>query len=385
MADFTRSGVLPGMSGSTENHASPYAPHEAAREQLPASGGRTSNITVVVCVYDMARLREIDLCLASLRRQTLAPAEVVVVVDGCEPLAAALMDRYRDITLVPLPENQGLSAARNAGLARVHTPWVAFLDDDAYAEPDWLAQLAEAHADTGAVGVGGWVEPVFVEGRPRWFPSELLWTVGCSHAGLPTERTVVRNVFGGCAMMATDALKDHGGYDESVGRKGDDARGGEEADLCLRIREAVPDAQFVLEPSAVIHHHVPGNRSRVGYVMKRCHADGKAKAGMATRLGADSLTSETAFVRDFVPRVLGLVARARVAAAFVLLLGMTVAAFGFAMGLLAMRLRPAKPALRRPGRPAAAAAPDAEARTHGSAHASTSPPTRSADPAYSAS
>lgn len=326
VADFTRSGTHPEISGSTE--------------QLEET--RKSDIAVIVCVYDMARLREIDLCLASLRRQTLAPAEVVVVVDGCEPLAVELMARYRDITLIPLPTNQGLSAARNAGLAHVRTPWVAFLDDDAYAEPDWLAQLAEAHAETGAVGVGGWVEPLFVEGRPRWFPSELLWTVGCSHAGLPTERTVVRNVFGGCALMATDALKNHGGYDESVGRKGDDARGGEEADLCLRIREAVPDAQFILEPSAVIHHHVPAARSRVGYVLKRCHADGKAKAGMARRLGADALSSETAFVKDFVPRVANLVLRARVAAAFVLLLGMTVAAAGFTMGLLTARLRPGK-------------------------------------------
>lgn len=358
VADSTRSGMGPVLA-------------ESAQEKN-VTGAARSDITVVVCVYDMARLREIDLCLASLRRQTLAPAEVVVVVDGCEPLAAELMHRYRDIALVPLPQNQGLSAARNAGLARVHTPWVAFLDDDAYAEPDWLANLAQAHAETGAVGVGGWVEPLFVEGRPRWFPSELLWTVGCSHAGLPTSRTVVRNVFGGCALMSTDALLSQGGYDETVGRKGDDARGGEEADLCLRIRETQPDAQFILEPTAVIHHHVPVVRSRIGYVLRRCHADGKAKAGMAHRLGADALSSETAFVRDIVPRVMSLVLRARVAAALVLLLGMIVAAVAFAMGLVAARLRPAgsaRPAATgaevatpygeanvSPGRPAAPAA-----------------------------
>lgn len=309
-----------------------------------STDGATTDITVVVCVYDMARMREIDLCLASLRRQTLAPAEVVVVVDGCAPLAAELRSRYDDITIVELAENQGLSAARNAGLARITTPWVAFLDDDAFAEPEWLERLAQARAETGATGVGGWVEPLFVEGRPRWFPSELLWTVGCSHAGLPTKRTEVRNVFGGCALMATDALRDHGGYDESVGRKGDDARGGEEADLCIRIREAVPDATFYLEPSAVIHHHVPGSRSRVGYVLKRCLADGKAKAGMARRLGADSLSSESAFVRDMAPRVTRLVLRAHVAAALVLMLGMCVAAVGFAEGLVTARLRP----VRRP-------------------------------------
>lgn len=329
MADLTRSGFVSGAASVAEK--------TGAESTVD---GAENGITVVVCVYDMARLREIDLCLASLRQQTLPPAEVVVVVDGCEPLAAELRSRYDDITLVALSQNQGLSAARNAGLVRVKTPWVAFLDDDAYAEPDWLARLAEAHAATGAVGVGGWVEPVFMEGRPRWFPSELLWTVGCSHAGLPTSRTVVRNVFGGCALMATEALTAQGGYDESVGRKGNDARGGEEADLCIRIRETVPDAQFILEPSAVIHHHVPGSRSRIGYVMKRCHADGKAKAGMARRLGAESLSSETAFVRGFALRMANLVLRARLAAAFVLLLGMTVAAAGFAAGLMATRFQP---------------------------------------------
>lgn len=364
MADLTRSDIVPEISGSTERHNSiaqldSIAPRDSInklavggtqQDTVPETatdtdtgvdaGAGTSDITVVVCVYDIARLREIDLCLASLRRQTLAPAEVVVVIDGCAPLTAELRARYDDITLVSLAKNQGLSAARNAGLARVRTPWVAFLDDDAYAEPDWLAQLATARVETGAVGVGGWVEPLFVEGRPRWFPGELLWTVGCSHTGLPTTRTVVRNVFGGCALMQTNALTAHGGYDESVGRKGDDARGGEEADLCLRIRETIPEAQFVLEPSAVIHHHVPGARSRLGYVLKRCHADGKAKAGMAHRLGTDSLSSETAFVRDVVPRVLGLVFKGCLAAAVVLLLGMSVAAAGFATGLLTARLRP---------------------------------------------
>ncbi|MEP7160936.1 MAG: glycosyltransferase family 2 protein [Dermatophilaceae bacterium] len=294
-----------------------------------------NDVSVVVCMYDRARWREIRLCLDSLGRQTYAPAQVIAVVDGHEELAEDVRRAYPEVTLVALPQNRGLSAARNAGTEQVDTPWVAFLDDDAYAEPDWLEKLVEAREASGAVGVGGWVEPVFMADNPGWFPEELLWTVGCSHAGLPRERELVRNVFGGCALMSVDALRDNGGYDPAVGRRGDDAAGGEEADLCLRILQTQPDARFVLEPSAVIHHHVPPERARRGYVLRRCFVDGRAKAGIARRRGAGSLSSESDFAKAVLPRLGQHLRARRPGAAWMLFAGTGVAGVGFVRGLAA--------------------------------------------------
>ena len=288
-----------------------------------------NEISVIVCVYDLARWEQIQAALASLREQTCPPAKVVVVVDGCPPLAQALRTAIVEEELVELPRNRGLSIARNAGIERVRTPWVAFLDDDAVAEPTWLERLDEARRATGAVGVGGWVEPMYDGPPPTWFPPHLLWTVGCSHEGLPTSRSVVRNVFGGCALMSTSALRQLGGYDPALGRRGDSAEGGEEADLCIRISRLDPTATFLLEPSARIHHHVPRTRARVGYVLRRCYAEGGSKRTLSSRLGAGSLSSETTFVKSVGPDVARLIAAGKIAQAIVLLAGVIAAGLGY--------------------------------------------------------
>jgi hypothetical protein len=49
----------------------------------------------------------------------------------------------------------------------------------------WLARFRAAYADPDVFGVGGSIEPVSLGGRPRWFPDEFAWVVGCSHRGLP--------------------------------------------------------------------------------------------------------------------------------------------------------------------------------------------------------
>lgn len=294
-------------------------------------------ISVIVCVYDMARWRQIQACLASLREQTRRPAKVVVVVDGCPPLAQALRAVRQDEVIVELPENRGLSVARNAGIEQVQTPWVAFLDDDAVAEPTWLERLDQARRATGAVGVGGWVEPMYDGPAPTWFPPHLLWTVGCSHQGLPTTRSVVRNVFGGCALMSTHALRSLGGYDPAFGRRGDSAEGGEEADLCLRINQIDPTAKFLLEPTARIRHHVPPSRARIGYVLRRCYIEGRSKRALSRRLGMGSLSSETNFVKAVGPDIVRLIAKGRLHQALVLLAGVLAAGVGY----LTTRSRPA--------------------------------------------
>lgn len=288
-----------------------------------------TEISVIVCVYDMARWQQIKECLTSLRTQTLPPEKVVVVVDGCAPLADALRQATESEEIVELPTNQGLSIARNAGLERIDTPWVAFLDDDAVAESTWLERLDEARRATNATGVGGWVEPRYDTTVPRWLPPQLLWTVGCSHQGLPRTRAVVRNVFGGCALMSVDALRGLGGYDPALGRRGDSAEGGEEADLCIRIKRVDPDARFLLEPSAVIHHHVPATRARPRYILRRCYIEGRSKRTLSRRLGVGSLSSETTFVKSVLPDVVRLVIQGRITQALMLLAGVLAAGVGY--------------------------------------------------------
>jgi hypothetical protein len=321
-----------------------------------AKGG----VSVVVCTHDLARLEMLTASLESVRAQTVRPEEVVVVGDGCAELAAVLRERAGPERIVALDGNRGLSAARNAGVEQVPSRWVAFLDDDATADPRWLEWLAEAGEATGAVGSGGWSVPRFVGKEPGWFPPELLWTVGCSYEGLPTERAVVRNVFGGCAMFLTQALRGAGGFDVGLGRMGSGGQGGEEAEFCLRIAEQDPGTCFVHEPRAVVRHCVPPERGRIRYVMRRCFAEGRSKGRVARLRGRGALSSESSFVACAPGAVVGHLRAGRVGAACALAAGVLAAAGGFLTSLLAVprssagssgswRARPAKEGTGRAG------------------------------------
>ena len=304
-----------------------------AGASIPESG--RGDVSVVVCTFDIKRREQLFACLQSLQRQTLRPREVLVVVDGSAAVAEALRQRGGPERVHVLDRNSGPSVARNAGVALIRSRWVAFLDDDAVADESWLQHLVESAEQSDAAGASGWSKPIFAGPEPRWFPPELLWTVGCSHRGLARERSMTRNIFGGCAVLRTDLFRRVGGYDVNLGRQGSGVQGGEEADLCLRISGLDSGPRFVHVPEAVIHHRVPQARLRQTYLYRRCFSDGRTKSQMARRLGGSTLNVERDYLMRTVPSgIVGSLARGRWDSAFVLSMGIASAGCGYLAGRL---------------------------------------------------
>ena len=85
-----------------------------------------------------------------MRGQTLPAHELILVVDHNPDLHLKLKDAYRDAIVVENVHERGLSGGRNTGVAIATGDVVAFLDDDAVAEPGWLAAFAEHVRRPGA-------------------------------------------------------------------------------------------------------------------------------------------------------------------------------------------------------------------------------------------
>jgi len=263
-----------------------------------------TSVSVVICAHTLDRLDDLGRAVTSVVQQSRPPDELIVVVDHNQEL----LDRVADLPAKVVANDgpKGLSGARNTGTKLATGELVAYLDDDATAEVAWLETLLGPYAEPDVVAVGGRAVPRWDAGRPRWFPREFDWVVGCSHRGLPTNRAEVRNVIGCNMSFRRRVVLDAGGFDDGLGRTATTPSGCEETELCIRITQLDRSATILLEPLAVVHHRVPVARGSWRYFIDRCVAEGASKAHVSRLVGRDAgLASERSYAALVLPQAIG--------------------------------------------------------------------------------
>ncbi|MFD4694261.1 glycosyltransferase family 2 protein [Streptomyces sp. NPDC058463] len=268
------------------------------------------DFSVVICVYTEDRWEDILAAVGSVRAQSLPAREILLVVDHNPALLERLGKEYGQpgrsgaVRVLANAGPRGLSAGRNTGIAAARGEIVAFLDDDAVAEEDWLRHFDKGYDDPRVMAVGGRTVPAWSSGRrPAWFPEEFDWVVGCTYRGLPPGTVRVRNVLGGNASFRRTAFDAAGGFATGIGRDGDKRPlGGEETELCIRLARALPRAVLLIDDRAVIHHKVPAVREGFRYFRTRCYAEGLSKALVSRSVGAGKgLESERRYTTRVLP------------------------------------------------------------------------------------
>ena len=112
----------------------------------------SDDVSVVIPAFNAERT--LERALASVRAQTVAPTEVIVVDDGSRVPVASVLRNPGPRVRILRQANAGAAAARNAGIREARGAWIAFLDADDVWLPNRLeAQLRaiERHPDLGFV------------------------------------------------------------------------------------------------------------------------------------------------------------------------------------------------------------------------------------------
>lgn len=213
---------------------------------------------VAVVVVNLNRKILLEACLESLCHQTLAPAQVILVdngsVDGSVAMATERFGSRLPLQIIENKNNHGFCRANNQGIERVNQPLVALLNNDAEADPEWLASLVSA---MGQAPVGMVASKIVVYADPARIDKvgHLIYPDG-QNRGRGSGQTDVGQFDrreealwpDGCAALYRKELFDQiGGFDEDFFAYADDA------ELGLRARIAGWDC--VYEPNARVRHH----------------------------------------------------------------------------------------------------------------------------------
>ena len=213
---------------------------ERAFKEVPFPRDRHwPRISVVVCSYNGAET--IEETLVALTKLNYPDYEVIVVDDGSTDATAEIARKY-DVCLIQ-SENKGLSNARNLGMEAATGEIIAYIDDDAYPDPDWLKFLAAGFMGSDHAGIGG---PNIAP------PGDGLVADGVAHApGGPVHVLLSDEIaehIPGCNMAyRLDRLQAIGGFDVRFKVAGDDV------DICWRLQERGWTLGF--SPAAVVWHH----------------------------------------------------------------------------------------------------------------------------------
>ncbi len=208
---------------------------ESAPPQAPAS---SPLVTVIVCTYNGAAT--LEECLAGVFALDYPQFQVIVVDDGSTDNSAAIARRM-GASVISTP-NCGLSAARNTGLYAAYGAIVAYLDDDASPDPDWLTYLVHAFATTDHAAVGG----------PNIPPEDETGVASCvaNAPGGPVQvllsDTEAEHIPGCNMAFRRQALIGIGGFDTRFHTAGDDV------DICWRLHDQGMTLGF--HPSAMVWH-----------------------------------------------------------------------------------------------------------------------------------
>jgi len=259
-------------------------------------------VSVIICVYTEKRLADIRDAVSSVLDQSLAPSEIIISVDHNASLADTLMKELSSQVKIVRNEGvQGLSETRNTGIRASSGDIIAFIDDDAVADKDWLQNLTKPFENKNVVAVGGKAVPLWANGhRPTWFPKELDWIVGCTYKGLPVKGNEIRNVPGCNMAFLKSVFNEVGLFRNDMGGINETPRGGEEAELCLRITHKTPDYQVYFQAAAQIQHKVPSNRLTLKYIWQRAYNEGFFKTKvqrLSSGSAKSSLSSEDSYLR----------------------------------------------------------------------------------------
>jgi GT2 family glycosyltransferase len=217
-------------------------------------------VSVVVCSYNGSRT--IGECLDGIARLEYPNYETIVVDNGSTDETAAIAAARPKVRLIRTSQT-GLGDARNVGLAAARGEIVAYIDDDATPDRNWLTYLVHTLQTTDFVAVGGPnVPPLGGD-----FVARCVGESPGNPVHVLTTDTEAEHIPGCNMAFRRQFLEEVGGFDPRYRAAGDDV------DACWRVRAKGGSIGF--NPGAMVWHRPRGT---IGAFWRQQRGYGRAEA-----------------------------------------------------------------------------------------------------------
>jgi len=238
-------------------------------------------ISVIVCTYNREKL--LASCIDSLINQDCHPGDYEIILinncstDNSEQLCLKSIQQHPNLQIrYFLETKQGLSNARNRGIKESMGNVITFIDDDAFADQDYIYNLKKDFRTSGTVAGGGKILPLWEKKRPKWMSRFLLPLVSVLDMGEQRIEFQGNKYPIGANMFFRKSLFEKAGFfDPMLGRSLKNMLGNEEKDLFLKIKKL--GSKICYFPNITVHHYIPEERTKISFIKKQAIGIGQSE------------------------------------------------------------------------------------------------------------
>jgi len=241
-----------------------------------------TRVSLCVCTYRRPGVG--DTIRSLLAQQGISRSDIEIIVADDDPGLSAREMVQNIASAAALPVRyvvsaaQNISSCRNTCLNNSTADWIAFIDDDQVAEPQWLQQMLFAAEKFGADAVKSYVRGIYPRATPDWIRTGAPYTHDYGKTGTKVRLAAT------CGILFR---RDLPGGRELFFDKGLGCTGGEDIEFFLRYREL--GAKIISCQSAIAEEIVPIERVDPSYLQKRYrlqgHINGRIRVAKKTLLG----------------------------------------------------------------------------------------------------
>lgn len=233
----------------------------------------TDGISVVVSTYDDP-IGFVSQCLNSLLHQETISDIVVVDSSKKDDIKRLCISLDNDkINYIYTPP-KGLSDARNKGIKIAKKDIVAFTDADCIVDKSWAKNICGSFSENVAI-VGGKI-------LPKWIviPNKILLNSAIAQGfyssfDMGEELKEVPQIFGADFAINKKLTEDQI-FLSQLGRRKENLLCGEELDFCKRVK--ANNLKIIYNPSMVVWHQIPEERTKFGWIWNRMYYGGITRA-----------------------------------------------------------------------------------------------------------